>query len=154
MPTRKLRDLPMPCRHPEHNPPSHRVFERGVWQHECPACGHTVTFTVSPPTLSAPSAPLRRDPDGGMLAQPHPVLDMTFKLHKSPHSKGCVLDGMPDEACRGCSGAGPRRVRPVNITADDMARVEDESRKLSEAFRARTAGMERISGDDLRTRVK
>ena len=46
MPTIKIRDLPKPCSHPEHNPPSHRVFEPGVYKHTCPGCGASSVFTV------------------------------------------------------------------------------------------------------------
>lgn len=54
MPTRKIRDLEPPhCRHPEHNPPNMRVFEPGVYEHECPACGKTQTFVVRGVSLSA-----------------------------------------------------------------------------------------------------
>lgn len=60
MPTRKIGDLlnhaavvcrPV-CRHPEHNPPTHQVFENGVYEHECPACHATQTFVVYKPTLT------------------------------------------------------------------------------------------------------
>ena len=27
------------CMSPEHNPPSHMVFEPGEYEHECPSCG-------------------------------------------------------------------------------------------------------------------
>ncbi len=48
MPTKKISDLPHQpiCRNPEHNPPSMRVFEPGVYEHTCPGCGHKMTFTV------------------------------------------------------------------------------------------------------------
>jgi len=54
MPTRKIRDLPLehwytpwpPCQHPEHNPPSHMVFEPGVYEHTCPGCGRQLEFVV------------------------------------------------------------------------------------------------------------
>lgn len=57
MPTRKIRDLAEEnckgwelekdiCQHPEHNPPMHRVYEPGVWEHECPGCGKKQIFTV------------------------------------------------------------------------------------------------------------
>lgn len=49
MPTRKIADLPKYCRHPNHNPPSHQVFEDGIWEHICPGCGDVTTFTVSRP---------------------------------------------------------------------------------------------------------
>lgn len=48
---KKIRDLPIPCSHPEHNPPSMRVFEPGVYEHTCPKCGAKKTFTVPRPTL-------------------------------------------------------------------------------------------------------
>lgn len=47
MPT-ESRGLFRPCTHPEHAPPSMRVFEPGVYEHECPACGEKVTFEVYP----------------------------------------------------------------------------------------------------------
>lgn len=58
MPTRKIAEPDegwnrRPCRHPEHEPPKFRVFEPGTWEHECPACGHKVTFTVRGPVLAA-----------------------------------------------------------------------------------------------------
>lgn len=47
MPTKKIADEPpMPCRHPEHKPPSMRVFELGTYEHTCPACGQKTVFTV------------------------------------------------------------------------------------------------------------
>jgi hypothetical protein len=47
MPTRKIADPPKPpCRHPEHNVPSMRVFEPGTYEHTCPGCGNKVVFTV------------------------------------------------------------------------------------------------------------
>lgn len=47
MPTKKL-DEPrfVPCAHPEHEPPKHRVFEPGRYEHTCPGCGKRTTFTV------------------------------------------------------------------------------------------------------------
>lgn len=47
MNTRKISDLPEMCRHPEHNPPTHMVYEPGVWEHICPSCGNRIVFTVS-----------------------------------------------------------------------------------------------------------
>ena len=51
MPTRKIRDfepwIPA-CRHPEHKPPSMRVWEPGEYEHTCPACGQVTRFTVRP----------------------------------------------------------------------------------------------------------
>lgn len=52
MPTRKIKDLEnQKCRHPEHDPPRHQLFENGVYEHECPACGKKKRFTVNRPTL-------------------------------------------------------------------------------------------------------
>jgi len=55
MPTRRL-DEPRspltsewdngPCTHPEHNPPSHMVFQPGRYEHTCPSCGKKTVFTV------------------------------------------------------------------------------------------------------------
>lgn len=53
MPTRKIADLPGGCRHPEHDPPKMQVFGNGIYEHECPSCGHTQQFVVNKPTLSA-----------------------------------------------------------------------------------------------------
>lgn len=40
------------CLNPEHNPPSHMVFDSGVYQHTCPGCGKVQTFTVNNHTLA------------------------------------------------------------------------------------------------------
>lgn len=59
MPLRKIMDLKggskpiKPCSDPEHNPPTHMVFEDGVWEHNCPGCGATTRFIVSRPFLSS-----------------------------------------------------------------------------------------------------
>jgi hypothetical protein len=46
--TRKIGELPNKfCKHPEHNPASHRVYIPGVYEHVCPACGVRQVFTVS-----------------------------------------------------------------------------------------------------------
>lgn len=52
--TRKIADYNIKiCRHSEHNPPMHRVYEPGVYEHECPGCGTIQNFTItSKPTLS------------------------------------------------------------------------------------------------------
>lgn len=34
------------CICPEHNPPSHMVFQAGTHEHVCPACGHKTIFYV------------------------------------------------------------------------------------------------------------
>ncbi len=49
--TRKIAELPNACNHPEHNPPMHMVYENGIWEHICPACGNLQIFTVNKPTL-------------------------------------------------------------------------------------------------------
>jgi hypothetical protein len=48
MSTRKIRDLDPKetCTDPEHDPPMYMVFSPGVWEHTCPSCGKTVTFTI------------------------------------------------------------------------------------------------------------
>lgn len=55
MPLRKIDDdanYPEPCRDRAHDPPSHRVFKDGLYEYECPSCGHKQRFRVSSPTLS------------------------------------------------------------------------------------------------------
>lgn len=51
MPTRKIRDLAPEenCRNPDHDPPTHRLFDNGVWEHECPGCHRKIKFTVRRP---------------------------------------------------------------------------------------------------------
>lgn len=50
--TRKIADLPGGhCRHPSHRPPTHQVFENGIYEHVCPGCGHSTIFRVERPTL-------------------------------------------------------------------------------------------------------
>lgn len=34
------------CQHPEHEPPSMRVFKPGTYEHTCPGCGHKGFFVV------------------------------------------------------------------------------------------------------------
>lgn len=62
MPTKKIGDVPegfessfpsapRPCRDSEHNPPSMRVFEPGVYEHTCPRCKAMQIFTVQKPML-------------------------------------------------------------------------------------------------------
>jgi phage/plasmid primase-like uncharacterized protein len=46
MPTKKIADVPATCRHPEHNPANVMVWEPGVYEHTCPACGAKQVFTV------------------------------------------------------------------------------------------------------------
>lgn len=49
MPTRKIGDAPKVCTDPSHDPPSHMLYEDGVWEHVCPSCGATKVFTVMRP---------------------------------------------------------------------------------------------------------
>ncbi len=54
MPTRKIADIAPPsadCRDREHRPPTMQVFEPGVYEHTCPACGKKSVFTVMPRVL-------------------------------------------------------------------------------------------------------
>lgn len=49
MPTRKLPDNEWgktTCRHPEHNPPVFFAPPPGLYEHECPSCGHKIIFKV------------------------------------------------------------------------------------------------------------
>jgi len=48
MPTRKIADLPYRkiCRNPSHDPPNMIVLPPGIYEHECPGCGHKQTFVV------------------------------------------------------------------------------------------------------------
>ena len=52
MPTRKIDDnsdlawMVHPCLDREHNPPSMRVYEAGLWEHTCPSCGKVQLFRV------------------------------------------------------------------------------------------------------------
>lgn len=52
MPTRKigeLKDSPwysLMCRDPEHNLSTTRVFEEGIYEHECPSCQYKICFTI------------------------------------------------------------------------------------------------------------
>ncbi len=48
MSTRKIADLPLVerCRDREHNPPSHMVFQPGIYEHTCPSCGNVIQFVV------------------------------------------------------------------------------------------------------------
>jgi len=43
---KKIADVPKPCLHPCHNPPSHIVLEPGVYEYTCPGCGKKITFEV------------------------------------------------------------------------------------------------------------
>lgn len=47
MPLRKISDpLPLPCNHPEHNPPGMMVLSPGTYEYTCPQCGNKQIFTV------------------------------------------------------------------------------------------------------------
>ena len=43
---KKLDDYMPACIHPEHNPPSMRVYQPGMHVHVCPCCGKKTVFTV------------------------------------------------------------------------------------------------------------
>lgn len=49
MPTRKIKEEKemKPCFSSDHNPPSHMVFEPGLYEHTCSACGRKITFRVN-----------------------------------------------------------------------------------------------------------
>lgn len=46
MTLRKLADEPMPCAHPEHEPPKHIMLSPGTYEHTCPSCLARVIFQV------------------------------------------------------------------------------------------------------------
>jgi hypothetical protein len=48
MPTRKIADLPkqLICKDPDHNIPTHQVFDPGTYEHECPSCERKFKFTI------------------------------------------------------------------------------------------------------------
>jgi hypothetical protein len=54
----KIAEMPRPCLHPEHNPPSNIVLDPGVYQHTCPACGRSITFTVHSVVCSVRNDPI------------------------------------------------------------------------------------------------
>ena len=62
MPTRKVGEVDWskfrPCTNPDHDVPSMRVFQPGVYEHECPGCKNVIHFTVRP-THFAQSVPGR-----------------------------------------------------------------------------------------------
>ena len=64
MPLKRLddpRDLyRKPCRSLSHDPPSMIYLESGTYEWTCPACGTSVTFTVSHPALGIVPYPRRR----------------------------------------------------------------------------------------------
>ena len=51
MPTRKINSdkesLQTYCSHPDHNPPSHMVFQPGSYEHVCSGCKRKMMFTVN-----------------------------------------------------------------------------------------------------------
>lgn len=64
MPTRKIGEVDnekMRCRDPEHNPPTHIVYEPGIWEHECPRCGRKVRFVV--PRIECSADPVEKPKD-------------------------------------------------------------------------------------------
>lgn len=46
--TIKIAEPEKVCNHRSHNPPSHRVYSPGTWQHTCPGCGNIIVFTIQP----------------------------------------------------------------------------------------------------------
>jgi len=84
MPTRRIDtkescwDNRKVCRHPEHNPPSMRVFEPGLYEHECPACGHTQVFKVDGKYLVS-----LREPDASRTPQANDTSDDWVKWEPS-----------------------------------------------------------------------
>lgn len=50
-------DIPkeeLPCRHPEHNPPSHLCIPAGKrYRHICPGCGNEMVINSSAPVFKA-----------------------------------------------------------------------------------------------------
>lgn len=55
MPTRKISDLfhPDTCQHYDHDPQKHRIYESGLYEHECPSCHSKQIFAVNRPTWLA-----------------------------------------------------------------------------------------------------
>ena len=47
---RKIASFPIEktCHSPEHNPPMNMVMEPGIYEYECPSCGHKETIIVEP----------------------------------------------------------------------------------------------------------
>lgn len=54
----RIGDVPQPCRHPEHEPPSMIVLPPGIYMHTCPGCGREMTFTVYGTNMVLESGPL------------------------------------------------------------------------------------------------
>jgi len=46
MTTVKISEPPKVCMSKDHNPATHVVRSPGTYQHTCPSCGASVTFTV------------------------------------------------------------------------------------------------------------
>lgn len=48
MPTRKVFEPKAAerCQHPDHTAPGMMVYEPGLYEHKCPACGRTYQFRV------------------------------------------------------------------------------------------------------------
>lgn len=53
MPTKKIGDLPAPCRHADHEPSRHVVLEDGIYEHTCTSCGEISRFEVNRPKMMA-----------------------------------------------------------------------------------------------------
>ncbi len=55
----KIGEIKRPCSHPEHYAPGMIVLPPGVYQHTCPSCENTYTFTVhGGPYMSYKDTPL------------------------------------------------------------------------------------------------
>lgn len=76
MPTRKIRDIrdqevfgyQQICRDPEHHAPSMWCPDPGVYEHECPRCGHKFEFVIRRPNyLGNANDPRFRPSLGGDL---------------------------------------------------------------------------------------
>ena len=91
MPTRKIADLPedKTCRHPEHEPPKHMVFPSGVYEHECPACGHKRVFTSRPGATLGSLTPPRGAFQLWRRILPPPLLDVVGSPATGAQSDTC-----------------------------------------------------------------
>jgi len=59
MPTKKIGDVPMRCRHSDHEPPHMYLLPPGIYEHTCAGCGKNTTFTV-PDRPAREPVPCRR----------------------------------------------------------------------------------------------
>ena len=51
MTLRKIADLPVPCRDPDHRAPKFVALAPGIYEHTCPSCGEKTVFTVDPSAI-------------------------------------------------------------------------------------------------------